>query len=106
MKNSTAVIREIFLEKNTLTILSLYNKFVDSSQSSKEQDRTKHQIRSVINNLRKKGEVVRISQSKYKKTDNLLDFRGMEAKPKVRKRSIKPKKEESFMDPKYDAGFD
>ena len=60
MSSFTDKIRNIFLEQDTVTVFSLYEQFTDSGELKDVIDYQKHQIRSIVNNLRKKEEIVRI----------------------------------------------
>tara|TARA_B110000467_G_C17821267_1_gene215131 strand:+ start:145 stop:357 length:213 start_codon:yes stop_codon:yes gene_type:complete len=68
MVNFTTIIRNKFLENDTLTVNNLYDEFVDSSASESEQISQKHKVRSVVNALRKREEIVRFDDGTYKKT--------------------------------------
>jgi hypothetical protein len=95
MSSFTDKIRNIFLEQDTVTVFSLYEQFTDSGELKDVIDYQKHQIRSIVNNLRKKEEIVRIDQGTYKKTDK-LGTRGRTVKkiPKEKKvRKVKKKEE-------------
>ena len=57
MSSFTDKIRNIFLEQDTVTVFSLYEQFTDSGELKDVIDYQKHQIRSIVNNLRKKEEI-------------------------------------------------
>ena len=71
MENFTDEIRNEFYEKEVLTIKDLYTKFVELSKSNIQQKSKKHKIRSVVNNLHKRGEIIRFDNGNYKKTDKI-----------------------------------
>jgi hypothetical protein len=116
MRNFTTTIRNEFLENDVLTVHSLYDEFVDSSASKSEQDYQKHKIRSVVNSLHKREEINRFDDGIYKKTDKILDHRGVQEKPMKQPMKKQMKKlsnagrisgkKEKFVEPKYDESFD
>ena len=74
MENFTDEIRNKFHEKEVLTIKDLYTEFVELSESNIQQKSKKHKIRSVVNNLHKRGEITRFDDGNYKKTEKILKF--------------------------------
>ena len=70
MLGLTDKIRSEFSNGDAVTVSDLYSKYLVGIDSEKTFD-VKHTIRSVLNNLSKRNEIVRLGQGKYiKKTPN------------------------------------
>jgi hypothetical protein len=105
MENFTDEIRNEFYEKEVLTIKDLYTKFVELSKSNIQQKSKKHKIRSVVNNLHKRGEIIRFDNGNYKKTDKILKFTEKIVKVNTKQKPNTVRKE-NYVNPKYDENFD
>lgn len=69
MTSTLDIIRKIFEEKIELTLNELYEILSKNSKFTLSEGKLKHRIRSSIYSLKKNGEITRIKNSTYKKTD-------------------------------------
>ena len=70
MLGLTDKIRSEFSNGDAVTVSELYSKYLVGIDSEKTLD-VKHTIRSVLNNLSKRNEIIRLGQGKYiRKTSN------------------------------------
>ncbi|MSP65095.1 MAG: hypothetical protein EXR16_05670 [Bacteroidetes bacterium] len=100
-------IRKEFLKDSLITVNDLCNQFVDSEKST-NVTKERHMIRSVLNNLHKRKEIVRVSLGVYKKSDTMLSVEEMEKKSRVKSIPKKTTKTTKIkhIEPKYDESFD
>ncbi len=107
MTNLTMEIRKEFLKNETLTVDKLCKQFVDYEKST-NVEKERHMIRSVLNNLNKRKEIVRVSLGVYKKSNimpSIEEIEKMEKMKSIPKKMVKISKIK-HVEPKYDESFD
>lgn len=67
MVSTVDLIRDIFKEKDLVTLNELYEILSENPKFTLSKNQIKHRIRSSVYSLNKNGEITRIENSTYKK---------------------------------------
>ena len=110
MNNLTFKVRKLFLNNETVSVSDLYDNFIDYELL--DVSKQKHKIRSVVNTLVQRNEIIRISSGLYKISKNVKTSENVKTSKnvQVRKNSedsytknyLSSDSKVSFLDPAFD----